>query len=196
MGASTALPASVVLSRIPTRAILAFGAALILGAPLPAQDATGQAPASANAGGQYSPAPRARRGGYSQEDMLASLRKRMAVTDDAEWSLISARITAVLELRRSAGGGFGGGGFGGRGGGASGGGDDAARPARASTPEMDALRTAVTNDLTDAEIKARLARLRDARKQNEAKLDKARADLQAVLTVRQEAVAVLAGLLQ
>jgi Spy/CpxP family protein refolding chaperone len=196
MGASSAFPASVILSTsrsVPTRAFLALAAALVLAASLPAQDAAVQAPAGANAGSQDSPATRTRRSGYSQEDMLASLRKRMAVTDDAEWGLISARITAVLELRRSAGGGFGAG-FGGRGGG--GGSDDSARPARASTPELDALRTAVTNDLTDAEIKARLARLRDARKQNEAKLDKARADLQAVLTVRQEAVAVLAGLLQ
>jgi hypothetical protein len=161
---------------------------------LHAQDAAAQAPASQNAVSQDNATPHPRRT-YSQEDMLASLRKRMAVTDDAEWSLISARITAVLELRRGAGGGFGGGGFGGRGS-AGGGSDDTARPARASNPEMDALRTAVTNDLSDTEIKARLARLRDARKQNEAKLDKARADLQAVLTVKQEAVAVLAGLLQ
>jgi hypothetical protein len=196
MGASAVFPESVILSRSrrnSARALLVFGAALVLAASLPAQDAAVQAPAAGNAGSQDNPAPRTRRSGYSQEDVLASLRKRMDVTDDAEWSLISARITAVLELRRGAGGGFGAG-FGGHGGG--GGSDDATRPARASTPELDALRTAVTNGLTDADIKARLARLRDARKQNEAKLDKARSDLQAVLTVRQEAVAVLAGLLQ
>jgi hypothetical protein len=62
-------------------------------------------------------------------------------------------------------------------------------------PELDGLRAAITDKLPDAEIKARLARLRDARKQNEAKLDQAREDLRAVLSVRQEAVLVMAGLL-
>jgi hypothetical protein len=85
------------------------------------------------------------------------------------------------------GGGFlrmgGGGGFRGNGGG------------RAANPELDALRTAVTDNMPDAEIKARLDRLREVRKQNEAKLAKAQEDLRAVLTVRQEAMAVMTGLL-
>ena len=53
----------------------------------------------------------------------------------------------------------------------------------------------MSDNLTDAEIKARLDRLREVRKQNETKLTKAQEELRAVLSVRQEAVAVAAGLL-
>ena len=49
--------------------------------------------------------------------------------------------------------------------------------------------------LPEAEIKSRLDRVREARKQNEAKLSKAQEDLRAVLSIRQEAVAVVFGLL-
>ena len=49
--------------------------------------------------------------------------------------------------------------------------------------------------MPDGEIKARLDRLREVRKENEAKLAKAQEDLRAVLTVRQEAIAVMYGLL-
>lgn len=49
--------------------------------------------------------------------------------------------------------------------------------------------------LPDAEIKSRLDRAHEVQQQKEAQLARAQADLRAVLTVRQEAVAVLAGLL-
>ena len=49
--------------------------------------------------------------------------------------------------------------------------------------------------MPDAEIKARLERLRDVRKQNQAKLEKAQDDLRAVLSVKQEALAVMMGML-
>ena len=44
-------------------------------------------------------------------------------------------------------------------------------------------------------MKSRLERLREVRKQNEAKVAKAQEELRAVLSVRQEAVAVMFGLL-
>lgn len=122
-----------------------------------------------------------------QARMLASLREQFAVKDDAEWSLISERITAVINLRRNTNvGGMGG--LGNRPGGNN-------RPGATANPELDALRTAVTDNLPDAEIKARLERVREVRKQNEAKLTQAQEDLRAVLTVRQEALAVATGLL-
>jgi adenosyl cobinamide kinase/adenosyl cobinamide phosphate guanylyltransferase len=62
-------------------------------------------------------------------------------------------------------------------------------------PEQEALRLAVKDKLPDAEIKARLDRAHEVQQQKEAQLARAQADLRAVLTVRQEAVAVLAGLL-
>ena len=134
-----------------------------------------------------------------QQQQLAALREQFDVTDDAEWKLISDKITVVSDLRRASGGGFGGmrammgGGAGGPGGGQNGGG----RGGRGgvASPEQDSLRQAITDKAPDAEIKSRLARLRDVRKENEAKLTKAQEDLRALLSVRQEAVAVMAGLL-
>ena len=46
------------------------------------------------------------------------------------------------------------------------------------------------------ELKAKLAKLRGARKEKEAALEKSQEDLRKVLSVRQEAAAVLAGLLK
>jgi tRNA(Ile2) C34 agmatinyltransferase TiaS len=123
-----------------------------------------------------------------QQQMLAALRDQFGVTDDSEWKIISDKITAVSDLRRSVGGG--GGGFGGLRGGGNRGGRGAV-----ANPEQDALRQAITDKLPDAEIKSRLAHLREVRKANEEKLTKAQEDLRGVLSVRQEAVAVMAGLL-
>jgi len=121
---------------------------------------------------------------------MAALKDRFGVTDDAEWSLISARITVVMELRRSTAA------MGGMGAMAFRLGAGGNRGGRAANPELDALRTAVTDNLPDAEIKARLDHYREVRKQNEAKLEKAQEDLRSVLTVKQEAMAVMTGLLQ
>jgi hypothetical protein len=129
--------------------------------------------------------PRPRRANFNPADVqarrMSRLRERFEVTDDAEWQLISDRITKVMELRRSvlAGGMR----------------QRTDTNAAQGNPEQDALSTAVTDKLPDAEVKARLERLRAARKESEAKLDQAREDLRAVLTIRQEAIAVLAGIL-
>jgi len=155
------------------------------------------------------------RGNMSPQDMqarlLTALRERLEVTDDEEWKLISERVAKVSELRRASGGGapmFGA--FGGRGGppgggqggapGAGGTGGDARGgrgPGRGpgGSPELAALSSAVRDKLPDAEIKTRLERLRQTRKDSEAKLTKAQEELRAVLSVRQEAVAVVFGLL-
>ncbi|MEO7414831.1 MAG: hypothetical protein ABIZ81_15910 [Opitutaceae bacterium] len=139
------------------------------------------------------------RGNFSPEEIQqrisTALREQFEVTDDAEWKLISDRITAVSDLRQAAGGfgGRGGGGnpFGGGGGGGAGGN----RGGRGGNTEQLALRQAITDKLPEAEIKSRLDRLREVRKANEEKLLKAQEDLRAVLSVRQEAVAVMSGLL-
>jgi len=113
--------------------------------------------------------------------MLDRMRTAFGVTDDAEWSAISPRITAVFEAQRAALG-MGGGGMRGA---------DGARQGTGGNPELQALREALTDKMPDAEIKARLERVRAVRKENEAKLEKARGDLLALLSVRQEAVAVM-----
>ncbi len=130
--------------------------------------------------------------------MLSSIRERLEVPDDEEWKLISTRVMKVSELRRASGGGMA---FGGRGGpppGGGGGGGDrtSSRGTRGGgPPEMELLSSALRDKLPDAEIKMRLDRLREARKANEANLAKAQDELRAVLSVRQEAVAVMFGLL-
>ena len=63
-------------------------------------------------------------------------------------------------------------------------------------PESDALRAALEAKAPAQEIKNLLAKLREARKANEAKLEAAQEELKKVLNVRQEAVAVMNGLLR
>ena len=131
-----------------------------------------------------------------QDRMLNYLREQFGVTDDSEWSVIAERIGKVLELRRNAPAGGMGLAFAGRGGAAdSDGGRGRGGRGGSVSPEQDALRAALVDKLPDAEIKARLARLREVRAQNAGKVEKAQEDLRAVLTTRQEAIAVMAGLL-
>lgn len=140
---------------------------------------------------------RERRASTSLEErrqrMLDALRQRFDVSNDEEWSLISQRLAKVEELRRNSL-------FGGVFMGTPGGGSDGARSrfgmsGGGSNPEAVALSTAIQNNATVADLKARLERLREVRKQNAEKLAGAQEELRAVLNVRQEAIAVLMGLL-
>lgn len=150
--------------------------------------------------------------------MLERLRETFEVKDDAEWKLISERIAKVMDARRATGGmvggpGFGGpggpGGFGGRRGGPDGGrppgGDNVGGPGgpggpggfnRQADPEADALQKSLEAKAPTEEIKAKLAKLRDVRRAKEAQLEKAQEELRQILSVRQEAVAVVVGLLK
>ncbi len=67
---------------------------------------------------------------------------------------------------------------------------------RTSSPEVEALRKAVEAKASTAELKAKLAEVRAARQQKEADLTKAQEDLKQLLSVRQEAVAVMFGLVK
>jgi hypothetical protein len=154
-------------------------------------------------GGQGGPGGGGRGGNFDpaqmQQQQMDRMREQFEVTDDAEWGLISERITAVNEARQGAAGmgGFGGGG--GRGGaggpGGQGGQRGGGRGGRGGNVEQQALQQAIADKLPDGEIKARLERLRDSRKAAEEKLARAQENLRAVLSVRQEAVAVMTGLL-
>lgn len=133
-----------------------------------------------------------------RQRMSAALKEQFKVENDEEWALISERITKVQELRRST---MGGGGFMGRPIGGPPAGDNAGSRFRgpmsagATSPEAQALSAAIRNNATSADLKARLERLRESRKQNEAKLAAAQDELRAVLDLRQESIAVLMGLL-
>lgn len=151
-----------------------------------------------------------------RQRMMDRYREQLDVKSDDEWKIIEERITKVMEARREVGGGMGGFGRGGRGPGggpggnnpppanadAQGGGGGARRggpggfgPPEAS-PEAEALQKALDGKASADELKAKLAKLREARKVKEANLDKAQEDLRKILSVRQEAAAVLAGLLK
>lgn len=134
-----------------------------------------------------------------QARMLNMLRERLEITDDEEWKVISERVAKVSEMRRSTGGMGGGPGgmMGFRGGPPGGGGDRGPGPGRGGSgnPELSALQFAIRDKLPEAEIKSRLERVRDSRRDQEAKLAKAQEELRAVLSVRQEAIAVMFGLL-
>src|SRR3954467_3261224 len=95
--------------------------------------------------------------------------------------------------------GFGGGGRGGRGGGGGGGGGDQANSNRnrgGGNPEVDALRKALDDKAPADEVKAKLAKVRESRKEKEAALSKAQDELRKALSPRQEAAATLVGLVK
>jgi len=126
----------------------------------------------------------------AQARSLDRLREKLDVPDDTEWALMTERISKIDEIRRTlwtsaanVRGATTAADKGKRAGGTSG------------NPERDALRAAVSDNLPDAEIKSRLARAHEIHRQNEKRLAEAQADLRAILSIRQEAVAVMAGLL-
>jgi hypothetical protein len=178
--------------------LLLAGAALTLclgTGRLMAQD---QQPPQRRGGGNFDPE-------QARQRMMERYKEQLEVKDDAEWKLISERIEKVTAARREVG--FGGGGAFGRGGrggpggpGGGPGGDQAAAGRRAfggePSPEAEALRKAIEAKAPAEELKAKLAKLREARKVKEANLEAAQDDLRKVLSVRQEAAAVLAGLLK
>ena len=151
------------------------------------------------------------RGNFDPEQMRARMMENyrekleVEVKEDAEWKLIEGRITKVSDARREMGGGRGFGGPGGpggrRGGGDAGAGGDQGAERRRSpfgepSPEADALQKAIEAKAPADEIKTKLAKYRESQKTKQANLEKAQAELRQVLSVRQEANAVLMGLLQ
>jgi len=144
------------------------------------------------------------RGGFDPEQMrvrmMERLRETLEVKSDDEWKLIEGRITKVSDARREMGGGFGRGfgGPGGRRGGGDGGdqGGERRRFGGEPSPEAEALQKAIEAKASNEEIKTKLAKYREAQKTKQANLEKAQAELRQVLSVRQEANAVLLGLLQ
>jgi len=134
-------------------------------------------------------------------------RERLEIKGDEEWKAIQPLIAKVMDARQDVG--FGGGfGFG-RGGGGRRGGGNADAQANGNnqggrrgfrggepSPEAEELQKAIDSNASKDELKAKLTKFREARKDKEAKLAKAQEDLKKVLSVKQEAAAVLNGLLQ
>lgn len=173
-----------------------------------AQNDAPQAP-QAGGGGQGGSGGRQGRGNWDPEQMrqrmMERIREQLAVKDDAEWGLIEARIKKINEARPGMGRGFGGfgggpGGPGGAGGPGGPGGPGGGRQGRGGfgqpNPDAEALQTALDSGASADDIKAKLATYRASAKQKEAQLEKAQDELRQLLSVKQEARAVLLGLLK
>jgi hypothetical protein len=165
----------------------------LCGGSLLAQDDNGGGP-----GGNFDPA-------QFRQHMMEQVRKNLSVTNDDEWSLIQSLVQKVMDTRREAGNG---GGMGGPGGPPSDGGPGGPPPGGASagsgarggfgpqaSEEQKALRKALDDNAPGPQIKDALAKYRAARNDKQAKLEVAQSNLRSVLTTRQEAHAVLMGLL-
>jgi hypothetical protein len=140
------------------------------------------------------------------ERRMERYRDQLEVTNAEEWKVIQPRIEKVMQAQRLVRvGGY----SGPRRGPPSSGGQPAETPngggARGnrgsrytpeSNPDAVALQKTVDSKASSAEIKAQLARLRETLKQKEADLNRAQEELRQLLTVRQEAIAVLLGLLR
>jgi hypothetical protein len=124
-----------------------------------------------------------------REEMLKRYLDRIDIKSEEDRKKVGELIGKVTDAQRDArmGGGFG---FGGRGGG--GGNRGGAEPSQEYTD----LNKAIEDKAPADEVKAKLAKYRDARKAKEAAVDKAQEDLRKALNPRQEASAVLAGLLK
>ena len=126
--------------------------------------------------------------------MLDQYRQDLYITNDDDWAAIQVLVQKVVDARNALGnnfgrGGRGGGGRGGRGGGGFGG------AATQTDPVKDALQNAVDSGAPTAQIKDLLTKFKASQKDKEAKLVTAENDLRSVLSVEQEAAAVLSGLL-
>ena len=142
-----------------------------------------------------------------QQQMMDNYKTRFEPKDDAEWTILSERITKVTEARRAtqAFAGMGGRGGGGRPPGgqtgdaaAAGGQGGRGRGGFGGEPNVDveALRKAIEDKAPADQLKPLLAKVRDGRKAADAKLEAAQSELKMVLTVRQEAIALTMGLVK
>ena len=140
-----------------------------------------------------------------RQRMMDRYKERLEITDDGEWKAIQPLIQKVMDARMASFSGMGGRGFfggrdGGRGddnGNREGGDRDRGRGGAFGQPNPDAeaLQRAIDAKASNSEMKAALAKLQESRKAKQAEVEKAQADLRKVLSVRQEAIATMSGLL-
>jgi len=146
-------------------------------------------------GGQFDPA-------QFRQRMMDRYKEQLEITDEGDWKAIQPMVEKVSEVRMSlmatSARGFGGrrGGQGGQGGqGGPGGPGGPGGMFGATSPEVEALQKAIDAKASNSELKQAVAKVADARKAKEAELAKAQDALRKVLSVRQEALAMLNGLL-
>ncbi len=166
--------------------------------------AQNEAPAAPQ-GAPGGPGGRQGRGNWDPEQMrqrmMERIREQLAVKDDSEWGVIESRIKKINDARSGMGRGFGGfGGPGGPGGQGGQGGRPGGRQGQGGfgqpNPDAEALQTALDSGASADDIKSKLTAYRASAKQKEAQLEKAQDELRQLLSVKQEARAVLLGLLK
>ena len=150
---------------------------------------------------QANPGP-PRRGNFDpaqmRERLTNRIKEQMEVTDDAEWKAIQPLIEKVMEARMASASGMGRGMFGPQ---RRAGADNADQTQRRGffgqnpSPEAEALQKAIDAKASNSELKAAIAKYNEYRKTKQAELEKAQEELRKVLSVRQEAVATMNGLL-
>jgi hypothetical protein len=144
-----------------------------------------------------------------QQRMMERIRDNLSFTNDADWSAVQPLVQKVMDARqamgnngmrmmfggrnRNRGGDQNGGGGGGNGGGGGGGrGGFFGQP----SPEAEALQNALDNNAPDAQVKDLLAKYQASQQKKQAALKTAQENLRGVLSPRQEASAVLMGLVE
>jgi hypothetical protein len=145
-----------------------------------------------------------------QQTIMNGYRTQLEITKDDEWAVIQPLIQKILDARPAAS--IGGNSVGGLltmlgGGNLRGGGGSAARGGGrggvgafgdllgTNSPEEQALQNAIDKNADSAVLKDLLDKFIAARKVKQAKIDAAQAELRKKLSVRQEALAAIAGLL-
>jgi len=203
---------TIAMKRLSLASLLAI-CGLILSTATGSLLAQNDAPA-AQPGGSGAPGAsggRQGRGNWDPEQMrqrmMERVREQLAVKDDAEWSVIESRIKKINDSRSGMGRGFGGpgggpGGPGGQGapGGQGGQGGQGGRQGRGgfgqANPDAEVLQSALDSGASADDIKVKLTAYRAAAKVKEVQLEKAQDELRQLLSVKQEARAVLLGLLK
>jgi hypothetical protein len=150
-----------------------------------------------NANAQPQGGPQGRRNfdpAQFQQMIMDRLREAFEVKNDDEWKIIQERLQKVMDARMAGMALSGGMGMPGMGRPPGGGGRGFM--GGAPNPEADALQQAVDAKASAQDLKDKLAKFREARKANEAKLEAAQEDLRQVLSVKQEAIAALSGLVK
>jgi hypothetical protein len=150
---------------------------------------------------------RGRRGGGNfdpaqfQQRMMDNTRERLGFTNDTDWNAVQPLVQKLMDARRDVG--FPGRGMGmGRGGRRGDGSglnfDQGGRRGffGQPSPEAETLQKAIDANAPATQIKTALDKYRASQKDKPAKLQQAQDNLRKVLSVKQEAEAVLLGLLQ
>jgi hypothetical protein len=183
------------------RSVIVAGVALatLLGASQLAAQQQGQGGQGGQGRGNFDPE-------RMRQMMMDNVREQFGIKSDDEWKVIEPRVQKVMDARRDVGFGGGMGMFrpggrrrGGAGGDANNQADNNNRRPRFGgepSPEAQDLQKAIDANASKDVIEAKLAKFRESRKKKQAQLEQTQEELRKVLTVKQEASAVLMGLLQ